>query len=480
MSGESNRGGCWPHNVGISAIEIYFPYLFVDQSKLEVFDGVSAGKYTIGLGQDKMGFCSDCEDINSLSLTVLSNLLEKNNIDAKDVGRLEVGTETIIDKSKSVKTVLMQLFENSGNSDIEGVDTTNACFGGTSALFNAVNWVESSSWDGRVAVVVIADIAVYAAGNARPTGGAGAIAMVVSPNAPLVFDRGMRSFHMAHVYDFYKPNMASEYPVIDGQLSVKCFLSALDACYKGYCGKMSKQTTSNEVVSIESFDYFISHTPYCKMVRKAVGRCILNDYLNSTCSSREACEALAGYKDITLGSTFDNPQLFKEVERTSVAVSTNVYQDKCDPSILLAKNIGNMYTPSLYSCLVSLLINVSSEKLTGKQVVMFSYGSGLASCMFSMSMCPTPDLDKKFQQILDSLKDVKDRLSRRKEIEASEFVKIIEQREKIMDAKEYVPRYSSDNLFTGTYYLTHIDSNLRRYYKRKTTQNNSDVNSYQT
>lgn len=67
----------------------------------------------------------------------------------ENIGRLEVGTETIIDKSKSVKSCLMQLFEESGNTDVEGVDTTNACYGGTSALINAINWVESSSWDGK-------------------------------------------------------------------------------------------------------------------------------------------------------------------------------------------------------------------------------------------------------------------------------------------------------------------------------------------
>ncbi|XP_042461236.1 uncharacterized protein LOC122045191 isoform X2 [Zingiber officinale] len=31
-----------------------------------------------------------------------------------------------------------------GNTDVEGVDSTNACYGGTVALFNCVNWVESS------------------------------------------------------------------------------------------------------------------------------------------------------------------------------------------------------------------------------------------------------------------------------------------------------------------------------------------------
>lgn len=41
----------------------------VNQSEMEVFDGVSAGKYTIGLGQEKMAFIDDREDIQSICLT---------------------------------------------------------------------------------------------------------------------------------------------------------------------------------------------------------------------------------------------------------------------------------------------------------------------------------------------------------------------------------------------------------------------------
>lgn len=43
---------------------------------------------------------------------------------------------------------------------------------------------------GRLAIVVAADVATYARGGARPTGGAGAIAILLGPNAPLVLDRG--------------------------------------------------------------------------------------------------------------------------------------------------------------------------------------------------------------------------------------------------------------------------------------------------
>ena len=83
----------------------------------------------------------------------------------------------------------MDLFASSGNFDVEGIDSKNACYGSTAALFNAINWIESNSWDGRNAIVVAGDIAIYAEGGARPVGGAGACAMLIGPNAPLVFER---------------------------------------------------------------------------------------------------------------------------------------------------------------------------------------------------------------------------------------------------------------------------------------------------
>lgn len=39
-------------------------------------------------------------------------------------------------------------------------------------------------------MVVAGDIAIYATGNARPTGGVGAVALLIGPNAPLIFERG--------------------------------------------------------------------------------------------------------------------------------------------------------------------------------------------------------------------------------------------------------------------------------------------------
>lgn len=46
---------------------------------METFDGVSAGKYTIGLGQEKMAFIDDREDIQSICLTGKQTYKNQNN-----------------------------------------------------------------------------------------------------------------------------------------------------------------------------------------------------------------------------------------------------------------------------------------------------------------------------------------------------------------------------------------------------------------
>lgn len=89
----------------------------------------------------------------------------------------------------------MDLFKAAGNRDIEGATVMNACYGGTAALFNSAAWVESSEWDGRYAIYVAADVAVYEAGPARPTGGVGAVACLVGPGAPLRLVPRTRTTH---------------------------------------------------------------------------------------------------------------------------------------------------------------------------------------------------------------------------------------------------------------------------------------------
>ena len=69
----------------------------------------------------------------------------------------------MVDRSKSIKTFLMSQIaacKSPGCDDVEGVDCYNACYGGTAAFLNVMNWSSSVAADGnRLGVVVCADIA---------------------------------------------------------------------------------------------------------------------------------------------------------------------------------------------------------------------------------------------------------------------------------------------------------------------------------
>lgn len=318
-------------------------------------------------------------------MTAVSNLLKKYNIDPNSIGRLEVGTETLLDKSKSVKTVLMPLFGD--NKNIEGVDTINACYGGTNAFFNTVNWIESSAWDGRDAIVVAADIALYAKGNARPTGGAGAVAMLVGPNAPIVVEPGLRGTYMEHAYDFYKPDLTSEYPYVDGQYSLTCYTKALDAAYRDYCKREAAKSAngtngSNESAenktSLDRFDYVTFHSPTCKLVQKSYARLLYHDYLADADNAAFA-EVPKELRDVGYEKSLTD----KGIEKAFMALTKKRFQERVYPTIQVATLCGNMYCASVWAGLASLVSHVEPSALEGKRIGLFSYGSGLAASFMS-------------------------------------------------------------------------------------------------
>ncbi|PHU07338.1 hypothetical protein BC332_23827 [Capsicum chinense] len=196
-------------------------------------------------------------------------------------------------QQKNIGILAMEIYfpptclkQKHGNTDIEGVDSTNACYGGTAALFNCVNWVESSSWDGRYGLVV------YAEGPARPTGGAAAIAMLVWPDAPIVFESKIR----------------------DGKLSQTCYVMALDTCYKSLCNKYEK--LEGKQFSMVDAAYFVFHSPYNKLVQRSFGRLVFNDFLRNASSIDESAKKLlAPLESLTGDESYQSRDLEKAGQR---------------------------------------------------------------------------------------------------------------------------------------------------------------------
>lgn len=362
--------------VGIWHMRVYIPSRYVRQSELEEHDvalravpsptgsassssssssvssGISSstsssncllGKYTVGLGQQAMAFVDPtAEDAVSMALTavhwLLDDLLRPDCPITSTLGvcgsvrdliaRIDVGTESNPDGSKAIKTHLNALLPTM----CAGSDCTNACFGGTAALLNALNWLEGAECRQQcrrrdvpflLALVVCTDVAVYErASSARPTGGAGAVAMLVGPRAPVRIGRDVR-YHCEHQFDFCRPQH-SGYPAVDGALSLQCYLRAAERCCRERWGA-------------GNHDYFVAHCPYSKLVQKA-------------------CKHIG------------------------------VPYERSEPTLRICTQAGNLYTASLYAALASLLQHVVDAGAMGRAVraLAFSYGSGLISCSFDI------------------------------------------------------------------------------------------------
>lgn len=317
-----------------------------------------------------------------------------------------------MDKSKSTKTVLMDLFTAGphNNTDVEGATIVNACYGGTAALLNAFLWVESDGWDGRYAIVVAADIATYARGPARPTCGAGAVAVLVGRDAPLVFAPTERATHAANVWDFFKPDHTVEYPTVDGALSQTCYYQALEDVYGRFVDKMEQQSrrnisataaTSGQLFTAESPDYFVFHAPYNKLVQKSFARLYLLDARRRQ-EERAATEEEKKEKDAVSAAHEDSDSLLQEwltvpieetyndraLDNVLKKLSSATFQERLYDANRASQLVGNTYTASVFLGLASLIDRAGSrnELTPGKSMVVFSYGSGALATMYRLTV----------------------------------------------------------------------------------------------
>jgi len=256
--------------------------------------------------------------------------------------------------------------------------------------------------------------------------------------------------HIEHVYDFYKPRSDSEYPVVDGQLSIQSYLKALDFAYDAYRKRFSE--IKGEKFSSKQADYFVFHSPYGGMVKKAVARLTLNDFLENP-ENPEFAE-VKKYKNQQREETYFNKGLNSDFDKLSVAL----YKEKVHPSTLLPSELGNSYCASVYTGLLS-LIDAKGDELVGKRVCIFSYGSGMAATLFSLQITgPVQEIKNKAQIVK--------RLQQRNFVDPKIFTHMLSLREKRVTGHSYVPEGPINDLFPGTFYLEKVDDKYRRYYKR--------------
>lgn len=327
-----------PATPGIASIGVRLPPLAMDVAELAKLRGEDPAKYTIGLGCQEMSLCPPGYGVVDLAAEASERALSRWGGGADRIGMVVVGTESAVDMSRPLSAWVADRLGLRGA--VRSYEVKHACYGGTLALRQAVEWRMSGAARGRAALVVAADVALYAEGDpGEPTQGAGAVAMVV--DEPEVAAVAQASYPWSEpAFDFWRP-VGEEFPRVDGQFSLECYKRAAVECFRGLIDG------GDPDVVIGRLEAICFHVPFPKMVRKAV---------------------------IQLGELFQ-----WSAERIEALFNARV-----EPTMLWNRLCGNAYTASLWISVARALSGLS----VGRQVAAFSYGSGFGAELLVLEAGP--------------------------------------------------------------------------------------------
>lgn len=201
--------------VGIDDIAIHFPRLYMDMKDFADLRGADYGKLSKGLGLEAMAIPDVHEDTATMGAMAVMQLIDRNGLDPRTIGRMYLGTESALDGAKPTATyivdMLTQRYAERFGSDCfqtcDVVDMTFACIGAVDALHTTLDWVaRSNETDERLGIVIFSDNAKYALeSSGEYTQGAGGGAMLIRRNPRLLEIPDCIGVSTTPVHDFFKP-----------------------------------------------------------------------------------------------------------------------------------------------------------------------------------------------------------------------------------------------------------------------------------
>jgi len=385
-------------DIGIDKIGFYTPNVYVDMEKLAEARGVDPAKYTIGIGQEKMAVAPLHQDAVSMAANAALSILDEEDKQAIDF--VLFGTESGVDHSKSGAVWVHQL--TGIQKGARSIELKQACYGATAGIKMAMGHIALNP-ESKV-LVLGTDIAKYGLHTGgEPTQGAGAVAILLSQNPRILSLDNDSAALTKDISDFWRP-LYSDYAFVDGKFSNQAYLEFLSDVWGIY-----KEKTNRD---LRDFEAMCFHVPYTKMGKKAI-----------MALTEDADEA--------------------DTERLM-----SYYQD----SVYYNKQVGNIYTGSLYLSLLSLL-EQGKELEAGARIGLFSYGSGAVGEFFSGTLkegYKSQVRTEAHEALLES----------RTELSISEYEEILELA---------LPKDGTDididhkEVKEGTIYLAAVKSHIREY-----------------
>ena len=420
--------------VGIDDLSVYVPKLFLSTTReFAASRSIDPAKLTKGIGIERMSIPDAYEDAATMGAMSTLDLMKRNDLLPDQIGKIYVGTESGVDEAKAIGTYIIGMLEKiygAGSfEECSTVELKSACIGATYALENLCNWAALNDED-QAGIVIASDIARYSLNSSGEyTQGAGSVSLLVRKKPRLMSMDGFTGSFTRDEDDFFRPIGACT-AVVHGKKSNDCYLTAVDKAFASYKKKILRtgaiKLNDNECLT-DHLAHLLFHIPYPRMAEYASASIFRAEWRDlpkgKDIESKIGEEPLFGAfsnineylaKDALFGKKFSKTEQFLDA-----------YNSKVKDSTTISRQVGNIYTGSLYLGLASL---AELYKLVpGQRVCFCSYGSGCSAMVFSGIV--QPDVES-----LPS-RNILKRLNERTEISLRDYEMLHEKRklESILD-----------------------------------------------
>ena len=378
--------------VGISALQIDFPKLYLPIEVLAENRNIEPLKLIKGLGLQRMSFPDVHQDTVCFAANALLKLLAAEQIHPQEIDRIYVGTESGVDSSKPVASFLLPLVEEkygeNSTQHCDVVDLTFACIGAVDAMQTCLDYVRLRPE--KKCIVIASDVAKYdLASGGEYTQGSGAVVMLIEANPKMLSFDLTTGVSTEGVFDFFKPrrtvskneiqeisnntewqgvleneiSIYKEQPVFDGQYSNECYINRIKSAYFHF-----KNQKTSEKACFDNWEFIAMHLPYCFQGRRTFQHIVAEEYPN-------AVEEQSGETFAEKLKAFTKSEFYRKL------VTEKLY-----PSEVASAKVGNIYTGSIFLGLASALYYKKEKELTSNKIGFIAYGSGSKSKVFEAEL----------------------------------------------------------------------------------------------
>jgi 3-hydroxy-3-methylglutaryl CoA synthase len=338
--------------VGIDDLNVYGGTLSVD------FSAIAAARARPARELDAVGFerrsvTPPYEDPVTLAVNAAWPLVEELGPAAFEL--LIVATESGLDFGKPLSSYVHRYLGLAPRC--RNLEVKHACYGGTAAVQLAAAWVRSGEVPGGRALVVMTDTARRHFGDpAELTAGSGAVAVTVTARPRVLEIEPGSGYASREVYDVARPTFIDEWG--DPVLSLAAYFDLVEEAWAGYQrARMDAATdaatnpatnaatspatnpTTDPATNPGRFRYLLYHTPLEGLVRQA------------------------------------HSLLLEAGVTSSGNGGDGSFEQMVRPALGYARQLGNIYSGSVY-CLLAGLVDGVSDLTAGTPVGVCSYGSG--------------------------------------------------------------------------------------------------------